>query len=413
MWTFANGVRVVFKKMDTAGEFHYALMLRGGISYVPDLHAGEGAFVEDMLALSSIAGHKGRDFMSVLSANGITMEVEAGLSDMRISGMAPKAKLPLLMRALLAISRERKPDAEEFEYYRKAEALRIDMGALSPRNVNSLMDSIMRPNYFYTDRKFISNLRDDLPERAEKYFASEFSKVNDGMLVLVGDLDEEMLKKELTRTVGGFSCQNKYSPRPKVSSRFASGSVTYMSESLPGLVGGGEIGVNIGMSAAVSYTIDNYIAFKAAVACIEKELVRELAGCGAYAEVSDKLEIFPSERMSLYVNCHPCMASGLPGSVSPGDPLSILEAVRKVTARLGVLEISETDLKAYKEVLVSEFEYSRTDPESVMLSVLVRYSEGKDLVTNFSRAVDKLTADDIKKVLALLQRGAEVEYVII
>ena len=117
--------------------------------------------------------------------------------------------------------------------------------------------------------------------------------------------------------------------------------------------------------------------------------------------------------MSLYVNCHPCMASGLPGSVSPGDPLSILEAVRKVTARLGVLEISETDLKAYKEVLVSEFEYSRTDPESVMLSVLVRYSEGKDLVTNFSRAVDKLTADDIKKVLALLQRGAEVEYVII
>ena len=413
MWTFANGVRVVFKKMDTAGEFHYALMLRGGISYVPDLHAGEGAFVEDMLALSSIAGHKGRDFMSVLSANGITMEVEAGLSDMRISGMAPKAKLPLLMRALLAISRERKPDAEEFEYYRKAEALRIDMGALSPRNVNSLMDSIMRPNYFYTDRKFISNLRDDLPERAEKYFASEFSKVNDGMLVLVGDLDEEMLKKELTRTVGGFSCQNKYSPRPKVSSRFASGSVTYMSESLRGLVGGGEIGVNIGMSAAVSYTIDNYIAFKAAVACIEKELVRELAGCGAYAEVSDKLEIFPSERMSLYVNCHPCMASGLPGSVSPGDPLSILEAVRKVTARLGVLEISETDLKAYKEVLVSEFEYSRTDPESVMLSVLVRYSEGKDLVTNFSRAVDKLTADDIKKVLALLQRGAEVEYVII
>ena len=233
------------------------------------------------------------------------------------------------------------------------------------------------------------------------------------MLVLVGDLDEEMLKKELTRTVGGFSCQNKYSPRPKVSSRFASGSVTYMSESLPGLVGGGEIGVNIGMSAAVSYTIDNYIAFKAAVACIEKELVRELAGCGAYAEVSDKLEIFPSERMSLYVNCHPCMASGLPGSVSPGDPLSILEAVRKVTARLGVLEISETDLKAYKEVLVSEFEYSRTDPESVMLSVLVRYSEGKDLVTNFSRAVDELTADDIKKVLALLQRGAEVEYVII
>lgn len=413
MWTFANGVRVVFKKMDTAGEFHYALMLRGGLSYVPDLHPGESAFVEDMLGLSTIAGMRGRDFMSVLSANGITMNVEAGLSDMRIYGMAPKNKFPLLMRALLAISRDRVPDAGEFEYYRNAEALRIDMGALSPRNVNSLMDSIMRPNYFYTDRKRMENLHDDLPERAERYFASEFAKVNDGMLVLTGDLDEDKLKKELSRTVGGFDTHSRYSPRPKVSSRFASGSVTYMSESLPGLVGGGEIGVNVGMSAALSYSIDSYIAFKAAAACVEKELVSALAGCGAYAEVSDRLEIFPAERMFLYVNCHPCRAAGLPASVEPGDPLSILDAVRRVTSRLDSIEISAADLQAYKEVLVSEFERLRSDPEGVAGSVLVRYSEGKDLVTSFSRAVDELTAEDISGVLSMLQQGAEVEYVII
>lgn len=413
MWTFSNGLRVVFKKMDTSGEFHYSLMLRGGIASVPDLNYGEGAFVKDMLGLSVIAGQKGRDFLSVLSANGITMEFDAGLSDMRISGMAPKAKLPLLMRALLAISAERKPDHEEFEYYREAEALRIDMGALSPRNVNSLMDSIMRPNYFYTDRKRIENLHDDLPERAEQYFASEFSKVNDGLLVIVGDLDEEKLKKELVRTVGGFSCRNTYSPRPKVSSRYVSGSVTYMAESLPGLVGGGEIGVNVGMSAPISYSIGNYIAFKAAAACIRKELVGVLAECGAYAEVGDRLETFPSERMSLYVNCHPCMASGLPLSVSPGDPLLILDAVRKVTSRLGEIEISETDLAAYKEVLLSGFEHMEDDPEQIVSAVLVRYSEGKDLVTSFRRAVEELKAEDIKKILGQLQNGAEVEYVII
>lgn len=413
MWTFANGIRVVFRKMDTSGEFHYSLMLRGGIASVPDLNAGEGAFVKDMLGLSAIAGQKWRDFMSVLSANGITMEVDAGLSDLRISGVAPKAKLPLLMRALLAISRDRRPDAEEFGYYRKAEALRIDMGALSPRNVNSLMDSIMRPNYFYTDRKRMENLHDDLPERAEQYFSSEFSKVNDGMLVLVGDLDEEKLRKELVRTIGGFSSRNTYSPRPKVSSRFASGSVTYMSESLPGLVGGGEIGVNIGMSAAISYSIDSYIAFKAAVACIRKEMVDVLADCGAYAEVTDRLEIFPSERMFLYVNCHPCKASGLPLSVSPGDPLQILDAVRRVTSRLGEIEISGADIEAYKEVLVSEFDQMQNDPEKIMAAVLTRYSEGKDLVTSFRRAVDELQIDDIKRVLAQLQGGAEVEYVII
>lgn len=413
MWTFSNGVRVVFRAMDTPGEFRYALMLRGGVSYVPGLHEGEGAFVNDMLVLGHAGGLKGRDFMSMLSANGITMEVDSDLSGLCISGTAPKAKLPLLLRSLLALSRDRSPDMEEFEYYRSGERLRIDMDALSPRNVNSLMDSIMRPNYFYTDRKRMENLGDDLPERAEQYFSMVFSKVNDGMLVLAGDLDEDGLKKELSRTVGGFGCRNVYSPRPKVSSRYASGSVTYMSEAQPGLVGGGELGVNVGMSAAVSYGMDSYIAFQGAVACIEKELTSALAGCGAYAEVSSKLEIFPSERMSLYINCHPCMASGLPASVAPGDPLTILNAVRKVTSRLESIEISDADLAAYKEVLKSSFNHLMSDSEGLVEAVLVRYGEGKDLVTGFERAVEEMTADDIKKMLSLLQGGAEVEYVII
>ena len=138
-----------------------------------------------------------------------------------------------------------------------------------------------------------------------------------------------------------------------------------------------------------------------------------LAGCGAYAEVSSKLEIFPSERMSLYINCHPCMASGLPASVAPGDPLTILNAVRKVTSRLESIEISDADLAAYKEVLKSSFNHLMSDPEGLVEVVLVRYGEGKDLVTGFERAVEEMTADDIRKMLSLLQGGAEVEYVII
>lgn len=413
MWTFANGIRTVYKKMDTPGEFRYSLMLRGGIASVPGLAEGEGAFVEDMLPLSNIAGMKGREFLSMLEAEGITMDFEAGLSDLRISGTAPKNRLSLLLRSLLALSRDRTPDREEFEYYKAAEALRIDMGALSPRNVNSLMDSIMRPNYYFTGRKRMECLQDDLPERAEQYFFTEFSKINDGLLVLAGDLDEAELKKELSRTLGGFNCLKKYSQRPKVSSRFASGSVTYMVEALPGLVGGGEIGVNVGMSADISYSIGSYIAFKAAAACIRKELVGVLADCGAYVELSDRLEIFPDERMWLYINCHPCRSTGLPASVSPGSPLEMLDAVRKVTSRLEQIEISDADLRAYKEQVRSEFGRMSSDPDATVDAVLLRYSDGKDVVTGFKRAVDELTADDIKGILSDLQHGAEVEYVII
>ena len=105
------------------------------------------------------------------------MHEAATLSDLRITGRAPRAKLPLLMRALLSLADARQPNRTLFDNYKAEEALRIDMGALSPRDVNSLMDSIMRPDYFYTERKQASRLRDDLPERAEQYFASVFDKV--------------------------------------------------------------------------------------------------------------------------------------------------------------------------------------------------------------------------------------------
>ena len=201
LWTFSNGIKVIFKKMDTPGEFQYALMLRSGVAECPGLQAGESAFVGDMLALSSVAGLSGADFHEMLLANGITMQEESTLSDLRITGLAPRAKLPLLLRALLSVADARQPSKTAFDYYKSAEALRVDMEQLSPRDVNSLMDSLMRPNYFYTDRKQTSRLRDDLPERAEQYFAAAFSKINDGILVLMGDLNEDQLKKELVRTL--------------------------------------------------------------------------------------------------------------------------------------------------------------------------------------------------------------------
>nr|MCR4824404.1 hypothetical protein [Bacteroidales bacterium] len=265
MWTFSNGIKVIYKKMAGQGEFRYALLLRGGVADVPALQAGESAFVGDMLPLSGVAGLNGADFHEMLLANGITMQETATLSDLRITGLAPRAKLPLLLRALLSIADARQPSQPAFDYYKSGETLRLDMEALSPRDVNSLMDSLMRPNYFYTDRKHISRLRDDLPVRSEQYFSSVFDKVGDGILVFMGDLNEDVLKRELTRTLGDFKTQKKYAQRPRVASPIASGSVTLTAESAPGVVGGGEIGVNIGMTAAIPFSMENYMSFK--VAC--------------------------------------------------------------------------------------------------------------------------------------------------
>lgn len=413
LWSFSNGIKVLYKKSSERGEFRYCMMLRGGSAAVPDLGKGESAFVGDMLFLNRIASLTGSDFMAMLGANGITMEQQAGISDLRIGGMAPTSKLPLLMRSLLSVAELREPDSLAFSRYRTEEALRIDMAALSPRDVNSLMDSIMRPDYYFTSRKYIDNLGSDLPQRSEEYFKSLFSKVNDGLFVFIGDLDEDVLKRELCRTLGSFRTMRQFAQRPRVRSKMATGSVTYTVESAPGLVGGGEIGVNVGMSTLLPYNMRNYMAFRMAVSCIRRELVRVLAGRGAYVGIADSLEVFPSERVSLFISCKPCRNDGLPAGIEACSPLELLPVVRKVTSNLTDIVISEEDLRAYKEELRSSFSQAMSNPGQVMDAALVRYSEGKDVVGGYSEAIESVDAALVSRILGMLASGAEVEYVII
>lgn len=413
LWTFSNGIKVIYRHMPGLGEFHYALLLRGGVAEVPGLRAGESAFVGDMLSLCGVAGLNGTDFREMLAANGITMDAEATLSDLRITGRAPRAKLPLLMRSLLSLSDARQPDPEAFGRFRRDEALRLEMDALSPRDVNSLMDSIIHPDYFYTGRKRAECLQDDLPARAERYFASLFDKVGDGVFVFLGDLPEDELKKELGRTLGGFRVSNAHARRPNVEKRSATGLTTWTAESAPGVVGGGEIGVSVAMSAAVPFNLQNYMAFQVACSLVGDRLTAALAEQGAGAQLTHALELFPDERLSLYVNCRPCPAASLPAGISPTAPPALLDAVRSVTRTLSDAPLTDAGIKPYKDLLLGQLESRMNDPGALLGPVLTRYGEGKDLVTGCKAALQGVNAAGVSRILQMLEDGAQVEYMII
>ena len=413
LWTFSNGIKVIYKKMGSDRSFRYALMLRGGVAEVAGLQKGESAFVGDMLGLSRVARMSGEAFRQSLEANGITLEAAATLSDLRITGRAPAEQLPLLMRSLLALSEEREPDLAAFEAYRKEEALRIDREALSPRDINSLMDSILRPDYAYPERKRIACLGDDLPQRADRYFSSLFDKVGDGVLMLIGDLDEEALKKELRSTLGGFRTQKRYASRPRVESRFAAGSVTRTDQAAPGAVGGREIGVHAALSAAIPYSLEGYLSFLVACEMVRGRLATALTDQGASAELTQRLELFPSERLTLYVRCRPCPENGLPEGVVPGTVNDLLDAMRSVTRRLDALKATDAEIQFHKNRILSQWERRLADPQALTDAVLTRYSEGKDLVTDYKAALGRVSAESVAQILAQLSQGAEVEYIII
>ncbi|MBO6081400.1 MAG: hypothetical protein J6P46_00040, partial [Bacteroidales bacterium] len=61
-----------------------------------------------------VADMKHTAFQSMLSANGITLDPEVTLTDFRLAGAAPSSRLPLLLKSLLALSQQRKADADAF-----------------------------------------------------------------------------------------------------------------------------------------------------------------------------------------------------------------------------------------------------------------------------------------------------------
>ena len=411
LWTFSNGMRVVFKKTDESG-IRYSMMTRGGFSEVPGIAHGESAFVGDMLGLYDICGMGATRFRNMLEANGITMNCAVSVSDMRISGTAPSSKLNLLFRSLLSIHKNRNLNLDTFDYYKRSEALRQEALRLSPDGVNAVMDSIMCPDYYFPETKLTGALTDSLPTRAEEYFAAQFLKCNDGVLFIEGNLDEIFLKKYLCRIIGNFKTGRTFSVRPKITYQLRSGMSTYSVDHAGRYIGNGESSANLAMAAIRPFTIQSWCAFRIAMVALKSELVREMAPLGYSFEITPQLQLIPVEKVSVFINCRPCPPEGLPVGIVPADPFEVMNVLRDAMQKIGETSVSASNMKGYKAALANEMAGELADPDYVMEAFLRRSAEGKDMVSNYSAYLSKVTSKDVSEVLSALERGSRVEFVI-
>jgi len=408
MWTFSNGMRVVWKKTAMKGEFRYAFMVKGGCSGIEGLLPGENAFVGDMLRLYDIQGMRGVDFRGMLRANGIEMTPNVSLSEIDITGTAPSDRLQLLMKSILAISNRRLLNLKEFDYFKASEELRLEDERYSDSSIKAVMDSIMCPEYMYPDNKSMSSLLDDLPQRSEAFFEKQFGNWSDGVVVLAGDLDAARTKKILCETLGGFRTTKARSPRPAVNCPLRTGTSTYTFDA----PSPENVSVSLALSAQIPYSMGRYMAFEIAKEVLRKKIVRELQPMGMYASVSEKVEFYPMEKMTLHVICRPCREDGLPSGVSPQDPLTTLGALRSALNSLSGAKLSAAELKGYKAALTNTMTSRVADTDFLVGAALARYSDGRDLVSDYKGRINAVTEADVSEILNGLLGGTRVEYVL-
>jgi len=386
LWTFSNGIRVVYKQVSGSGTFNYALLLGGGLSGVDGLVEGEGGYFGDMLSLYDAGGLSASDFRDHLSVNGIRMDTKVALTFTSVSGFAPSSKLPTLLKALLALANKRTVNRGEFDIY-------LRNAAWAHESMEDRLYSFMYPGFSYTPKKYPAALNPATQAKAAQFYESRFSRVNDGMLVLVGDLDEAAVRRALLRYVGGFRTQKGSSSRKSVRYQPQAGSSTHTLQD-------GVKGLYVRLDTEYPLSGVNYVLAGVGTELLRRHIVQALDGTGLSTEVTAGFHSYPQERLWMYIACE-------------GDGAAeALPALRKGIRAAASSPVSAKDLAALKAMVEADTQRELSEPETLVEAVVARYGIGKDMVSHFKESVSGITSARLGDMLSSLAAGSTVEIVV-
>ena len=390
IWTFDNGFKVIYKMMPTGRTLYYSLALDGGFANVDDMERGEGAYMSDYMDCCWIAGMKGRDFKDLLKLSGMTLDARVSLYNTVISGQVEDRNAALMMKGLLALSGGCRPDTTSAEYHRESENLRSLMS--DGKDIRAVLDSLMCPGFRYTSFKTGGGIRENTSAKAEELFSGLFSKMNDGILVIVGDMPENELKKLLQVYVGGFRVRPVASRRPSVQYHPVSGWLSYFSE------GERDMAV-LAVSGMLPMTASNRYAAEIAAMMLERRVREKFEGRGISVGLTCSASIYPDERFSVSVE--------LDGTCGYEDILDVRRLLADCSDSMDTAVMA-----ACKAYMKHAYALQMQTPEYWLDAIPLRHLEGKDFTSGCAAKIDAVTAEQVRNVFRALEKGAGVEYII-
>lgn len=404
-WTFSNGIKVVYRKMPTGGRLYYDMALNGGFGMIEDLEKGEGGYVSDYFMLSRIHDVPADEFINILAAEGMSMDVHTGLNNMMISGSVEDNKVDLLMNALLAVMNGRSQDADAVRYYESGEYLRHRSRLGTSAEMVAKINEIMCPDYRQVSYKMLDRLSPELAGKADGLFTDLLSRANDGVLVLVGDMNESVLKKKLLAYMSGFRTSERAARRPLVRYQPSSGWSTYT-------VYGERNSIDIALSCPLALTTDNQVAVEVAAMMLKKRLAEAVADSQMYLDLSHESRIYPNERVNLHISLNEISAEGFSSDVEYTENMDALSIVRSVLSEISESEISDEEVNLYKEQLKNRTSHEIREPFYWLNVISRRHLAGKDFTSNYESRINALDASKVRDMLGAIAKGTRVEYIV-
>ena len=404
-WTFSNGFKVVYRRMPTGGRLHYTLALNGGFGSVADLKKGEGGYISDYYMLGKVFDRPADDFVADLAQKGMSLSVYTGLNATMISGSAEESDADFLMTALLTSVNCWEIDEDAVRYYESCEPLRHAMRKGSASEMVAKVNEIMCPDYRYVSYRMLERISGDLAGKAGSFYDGIFKMTNDGVLILLGDVDPDVVKKKITPYIAGFQTTDRAFRRPLVRYQPASGWSTYTVE-------GERNSVDIALSVPMTLTADNFMAAEVAALVLKKMLSEALSDTGMYLELSHECRIYPNERVNFHISLNEISPDGFASGVVHSGPIDALAVVRSVLSGVGGVEVRSEDVETFKTRIKTALDLEMKEPFYWLNVISRRHIAGKDFTTNHDARIKSVTVEKVRDILSRLNEGTRVEYIV-
>ena len=380
IWTLSNGMRVIFRNMPQKdNKVHYSLSLNGGVGSVDGLGEDCGKYLEDYLDHCRIAGVSGSTFKQALRKRGMKISWNVGSSATKISGFVPEEDLEYMLRAFLVLMNDRTLDESEWEYYCKGEDLRQSAGVASGTGV--CLDGGFRT-------------------KADDFFRTMSENVNNGVLVLVGKIDEKMLKTALTKYAGSFKTSNKTFTRTEIRNRNFTGTQGYRKP------GNNEF-VSVTLTAPMALTAENYYTAAMTALVLRRHLAMSLAEKGMYSTVGCRCSRFPQENVQINA-----LIGGVASSQYEFKADNALAILKNIFGNLPSVPMDEPILASYRYRLERQLAYEKQNPEYWINALNLRYLDGKDFTTGAEAKIQGINEAKVRALLTVLGNDSKMEYVI-
>ena len=229
--------------------------------------------------------------------------------------------------------------------------------------------------------------------------------MNDGVLVIVGDMEETAMKRFLQRNLQGFKTEPMSSARIRLPYQPISGWTTH-------IVDGRRQSLDVAMSVPVAFTAGNYMAMKVAASALENELARRFVGTGASVRVFSEFSGYPQERVNFLVSVTDLDIDSLPLDETGRDPLVLLYDVRAVLSDMSAAPLPDDRIAVCRDMVKNMILSLQNDPEYWTDMVRARFAYGKDLNTGYAEKVDSVQAEKVREIISGLASAGRVEYIV-